>query len=93
MRTNIVLDDDLVREAMALAHVHTKREAVEIALRELVVRRRQAQFLTLPGKDLPDPVYDIRGVRAGMEEKGRAHGASDCSQPARLFDRTDCDRA
>ncbi len=75
MRTNIVLDEDLVREAMALAHVRTKREAVEIALRELVSRRKQVQCLTLPGKDLLDPVYDIRAVRAGMEEKGRAHGA------------------
>ncbi|MHB1606669.1 MAG: type II toxin-antitoxin system VapB family antitoxin [Leptospirales bacterium] len=75
MRTNIVLNEELVREAMALAHVRTKREAVEIALRELVSRRKQVQFLTLPGKDLLNPVYDIRAVRAGMEEKDRAHGA------------------
>ncbi|MHB8247585.1 MAG: type II toxin-antitoxin system VapB family antitoxin [Acidithiobacillus sp.] len=49
MRTNIVLDKDLVREAMALAHVRGKREAVEIALREFVSRRKQVQFLNPPG--------------------------------------------
>lgn len=68
MRTNIVLDESLIREAMALAHARTKREAVEIALRELVSRRRQVQFLDLAGKDLIDPSYDIRAVRAGMKE-------------------------
>lgn len=75
MRTNIVLDEDLVREAMALAHVRSKREAVEIALRELVSRRKQVQLLNLSGKDLVDPLYDIRAVRAGMEDKGRTNGA------------------
>ena len=57
MRTNIVLDEDLVREAMALAHAHSKREAVEIALRELVSRQKQVQLLNLSGKDLVDPFY------------------------------------
>ncbi|MBI2225842.1 MAG: type II toxin-antitoxin system VapB family antitoxin [Betaproteobacteria bacterium] len=33
MRTNIVLDEKLVREAMKLANVRTKREAVNVALR------------------------------------------------------------
>jgi Arc/MetJ family transcription regulator len=54
---------------MALAHVGSKREVVDLALRELVGRRRQVQFLDLPEKELMDPAYDIRAVRAGMEEK------------------------
>jgi len=36
MRTNIVLNDDLVREAIMLTGITTKRELVEVALRELV---------------------------------------------------------
>ena len=38
-RTNIVLDDRLVRQAMRLSGAQTKRQAVDLALRELVARR------------------------------------------------------
>jgi Arc/MetJ family transcription regulator len=37
-RTNIVLDDDLIRQAMQVSGARTKREAVDRALRELVAR-------------------------------------------------------
>ena len=35
-RTNIVLDDDLIRQAMQVTGAKTKRQAVDRALRELV---------------------------------------------------------
>ena len=35
-RTNIVLDDDLVEQAMAITGARTKREVVDMALRRLV---------------------------------------------------------
>ena len=38
-RTNIVLDDDLIRRAMRVSGDKTKREAVDRALREMVARR------------------------------------------------------
>jgi Arc/MetJ family transcription regulator len=37
-RTNIVLDDDLIKRAMQISGAKTKREAVDRALRELVAR-------------------------------------------------------
>lgn len=37
-RTNIVLDDDLVKQAMQVSGAKTKRQAVDRALRELVAR-------------------------------------------------------
>jgi Arc/MetJ family transcription regulator len=37
-RTNIVLDDDLIRQAMQVTGAKTKRQAVDRALRELVAR-------------------------------------------------------
>ena len=37
-RTNIVLDDRLVQQAMKLTGARTKREAIDIALRRLVDR-------------------------------------------------------
>lgn len=38
-RTNIVLDDRLVERAMRLTGAKTKREVVDIALRDVVARR------------------------------------------------------
>jgi Arc/MetJ family transcription regulator len=66
MRTNIVLDDALVDEAMQVAGVRTKREVVDLALRELVARRRQRQILRLEGRGLIDPGYDVRKTRRNM---------------------------
>jgi Arc/MetJ family transcription regulator len=37
-RTNIVLDDELIRRAMQVSGAKTKREVVDRALRELVAR-------------------------------------------------------
>jgi Arc/MetJ family transcription regulator len=71
MRTNIVLDDVLVDAALKLAGLKTKREVVELALRELVARRRQRKLKSLVGRDLIDPNYDVRAVRRGM---GRGPG-------------------
>lgn len=70
MRTNIVLDDKLIRSAMRLTGAKTKREVVDLALRNLVARGKQKDVLALVGKDLIAPDYDIRRVRRDM-----AHGA------------------
>jgi Arc/MetJ family transcription regulator len=37
-RTNIVLDDGLIKQAMQVSGAKTKRQAVDRALRELVAR-------------------------------------------------------
>jgi len=50
MRTNIEIDDDLMREAQLLAGTHTKRETVHLALSELVARERRLGILDLAGK-------------------------------------------
>lgn len=66
MRTNIVLDDVLIEEAMRLTQAHSKREAVDLALTELVARARQRALRDLVGRDLIDPDYDVGALRAGM---------------------------
>lgn len=68
MRTNIVLDDVLIKDAMRLAGVDSKRETVDLALRELVARRRQQEILALAGQDLIAPEYDVRAMRKGMND-------------------------
>jgi len=50
MRTNIVIDDQLMRETLRLTGLKTKREAVELGLRTLVRLRRQAQVRRYRGK-------------------------------------------
>lgn len=71
MRTNIVLDDRLIRQAMRLTRSRTKREVVERALRELVARRKQAALRSLRGRDLLDPSYDVRAMRSAMNRDPR----------------------
>ncbi|MCC6394678.1 MAG: type II toxin-antitoxin system VapB family antitoxin [Bryobacterales bacterium] len=50
MRTNIVIDDDLMREALRATGLKTKREAVELGLRTLVRLKEQARIRRLRGK-------------------------------------------
>lgn len=50
MRTNVVLDDKLVKEAMKLTGKRTKRELIDYALHELVRRHRRLALLDLRGK-------------------------------------------
>ncbi len=48
-RTNIDLDDKLVKEAMAISNYKTKKELVNSALEELVKRRKRKGILKLAG--------------------------------------------
>jgi Arc/MetJ family transcription regulator len=50
MRTNVEIDDRLMQEALRLTGAGTKREAVDLALRELVGRHRQLGILELRGR-------------------------------------------
>lgn len=71
MRTNIILDDKLVTEAMKLTHAKTKREVVHLALREIVAARKRKNVLDLVGRDLIAPDYDVRATRASMNRGAR----------------------
>jgi Arc/MetJ family transcription regulator len=50
MRTKIVVDDELVAEAMRRTGIKTKRAVVEQALRTLIGLKRQEEILALRGK-------------------------------------------
>jgi Arc/MetJ family transcription regulator len=50
MRTNIVIEDALMREALRASGVKTKREAVELGLRTLVRLNQQGEIRKLRGK-------------------------------------------
>jgi Arc/MetJ family transcription regulator len=50
VRTNIVIDDKLMEEALKASGAKTKREAVEMGLRTLLQLRGQRDIKKLKGK-------------------------------------------
>ena len=50
MRTNVVIDDKLMRDALRATGAKTKREAVELGLRTLVRLKNQAEIRRLRGR-------------------------------------------
>ncbi len=68
MRTNVVLDDKLVEEAFSVTGVRTKRELIDLALRELIRQRRKRDLTELAGKVRLRDDFDhkaLRRVRGG----------------------------
>ena len=50
MRTNIVIDDKLMADALRATGLKTKREAVELGLRTLLQLSKQSDLRRLRGK-------------------------------------------
>lgn len=50
MRTNIVIDDDLINEAMTLSRLRTKKAVVETGLKLLVQMKKQERIKNFRGK-------------------------------------------
>jgi len=63
MRTKIELDQALVEEARTFAGVKTKREVVDLALKEFVAIRRRRNIGELFGNVEIDPDYDYKALR------------------------------
>ncbi len=49
MRTNIIIDDDLMAELMTLTGAKTKRQVVATAMRDSLLLRRQTRIRKLRG--------------------------------------------
>lgn len=62
MRTNIVIDDGLMKAALKATGLRTKREAVELGLQTLVRLRGQADVRRFRGK--LDWQGDLEAMRA-----------------------------
>ena len=65
MKTTIVIDDDLLKEAMKVTRSKTKKEAIETGLRELVRRNNLEAFREELG------TYDIGLTREELEKRRR----------------------
>ncbi len=70
-RTNIVLDEELVEEALRYANVGSKRELVDLALREFVESRKRRDVRELRGRVRLRPGYDHKRLREGVGEEER----------------------
>jgi Arc/MetJ family transcription regulator len=63
MRTTIVLDDALVKEALALTAASSKREVVVMALQELVRSRKKKNLADLAGRIQFREGFDHKAMR------------------------------
>jgi Arc/MetJ family transcription regulator len=63
MATNLAIDAELLELARKVGHLRTKKETVNLALKEFVNRRRQLEIVELFGAMDPDPDYDHKKAR------------------------------
>ena len=64
MRTNVVLNDELIDEAFKFSQsIATKRELIETALREYVNNRKRKNIRELRGKIRFNDDYDYKNMR------------------------------
>jgi Arc/MetJ family transcription regulator len=64
MRTNVVLNDKLVDEAFKFSQaISTKKELIEIALKEYVNNRKRKNIRELRGKINFDDDYNYKSMR------------------------------
>ena len=70
MRTNVVLDDELIREAFSLTGIRTKRELIHTALQELIRKRTKKDLLDLAGMIQLQDDFDHKKLREMSRDTG-----------------------
>ncbi len=65
MRTNIVIDNKLMQEAMRVSGLTTKKDVVDRALLEFVERRTRKDLAEIRGKIQFADGYDYKAMREG----------------------------
>ena len=63
MATNLSINKELLCEALEVSGLKTKKDTVNLALKEFVNRRKQVEILDLFGTMDPDPDYDYKKGR------------------------------
>jgi Arc/MetJ family transcription regulator len=64
MASNLAIDDKLLQEALEISGLKTKKDTVNLALKEFVDRHKQLEILDIFGKMDPDPDYDYKKGRS-----------------------------
>ena len=65
MRKNIIINDEVMQKAMNVTGLETKKDVVDLALRELVVNRSRKDLLDIKGRIAFAEGYDYKGQREG----------------------------
>ncbi len=63
MATNLAIDHELLSEALDISGLKTKKDTVNLALKEFINRRKQVEIIDLFGKMDPDSNYDYKKGR------------------------------
>jgi Arc/MetJ family transcription regulator len=63
MPTNLAIDENLLNEALKIGGHKTKKNTVNEALREYILKRKQKDILSLFGKMDMAPAYDYKKAR------------------------------
>ncbi|HOB67939.1 type II toxin-antitoxin system VapB family antitoxin [Ottowia sp.] len=80
-RTNIVLDDELIAQAMVRAGVRTKKAAVEAALRAYVRQPDYSGLLALEGSGVLADDYDPAELFIAPREGWGVHHVAEPAAP------------
>ena len=64
MPTSLSIDQELLRKALEISGLRTKKDTVNLALKELINRHKQLEMISLFGKMDPDPDYDYKKGRS-----------------------------
>lgn len=63
MATNLNIDDELLKQAYQISGLKTKKETVNLALKEYIKRYKQKQFLNFINKVEYDETFDYKKMR------------------------------
>ena len=63
MPTNLAIDTELLEKALKVSGLKTKKDTVNLALKELINRHQQLEIIDLFGKMDPDSDYDYKKGR------------------------------
>ena len=63
MSTNLDIDPELLLKALEVRGLRTKKDTVNLALKELINRHKQLEIIGFFGKMDPDPDYDYKKGR------------------------------
>jgi Arc/MetJ family transcription regulator len=63
MATNLAIDDNLLKTALVIGGLKTKKDTVNLALDEFIQRRKRQEVVDLFGKIDFDKNYDYKKAR------------------------------
>ncbi|MBW2544257.1 MAG: type II toxin-antitoxin system VapB family antitoxin [Deltaproteobacteria bacterium] len=64
MATNLAIDDNLLILAQGVAGIKTKKDTVNLALKEFIQRRKQEEVIDIFGEIDFDEDYDYKTLRS-----------------------------